>query len=133
MRLWRKRVSPAEVFTPEWAEGVRKTLMGRDEAQDVETPAQDVDLGLIPYMPYVLYVDGKTYARGTVQEIHAAVAEFVTTLLAAHPVTLATDAQMLNLAFTGGDVENALIERGEWETLFGIETPQPVRLKVVTA
>lgn len=82
-------------------------------------------------MRYRLSVDDiGAYRVGPFDEIRAAVADLITTLLASHPVTFAPDAQSLNMAFTGGAVEEALQERGEWSLTVGEDTPRPFVVKV---
>jgi hypothetical protein len=77
-----------------------------------------------------LLVDSKVHAVGTLDEVKAAVAELVTTLLVANPVSLAEDAGNLNRVFNDGTVFDAVTEHGRWWTLFGVATPQPVRIEV---
>jgi hypothetical protein len=79
---------------------------------------------------YQLTVNHKAAMYGSLQEVQAAVALIVTTSLAANPVSLAEEAQTMNLAFTGGAVQAALDERGEWSTLYGVATGHPSRITV---
>lgn len=79
---------------------------------------------------YLLHLDNSVILQGPFVEIRARVAERVTELLATDPENLAMDAQMLNLAFTGGDVEKGVALHGEWSTLFGAASKTPVRIRV---
>jgi hypothetical protein len=88
------------------------------------------ELGLLDPMPYRLTVNGRIVTRGTLQEIRAAVAELVTTRLAGAPEGLAIDAQMLNMAFNSGAVQEALDEGGEWFTIFGADGPARLHIRV---
>lgn len=81
-------------------------------------------------MPYRLTVNGEPYAPGTFREVRALVAQLVTDRLEAHPEGLALDAQTVNMAFNSGAVQEALDQRGEWFTIFGLETERPLRIKV---
>jgi hypothetical protein len=80
-------------------------------------------------MPH-LTVDGVSRARGTLQEIEAAVATIVTTRLALAPERVAPEAQAIRGAFAEGDVEAALNERGQWFTILDAHSDTPLRLKV---
>jgi hypothetical protein len=71
---------------------------------------------------YMLDIDSSVIEQGPFPEIRAKVAERVTEWLADDPVWLASDAQMMNLAFTGGDVVNGINAHGEWSTQFGMGT-----------
>lgn len=81
-------------------------------------------------MPYRLAVDGVNRARGTLQEIEAAVATIVTTRLALAPERVAPEAQAIRGAFAEGDVQTALDERGQWFTILDAHSDTPLRLKV---
>jgi hypothetical protein len=81
-------------------------------------------------MPYRLTVDGVSRARGTLQEIEAAVATIVTTRLALAPERVAPEAQAIRGAFAEGDVQAALDERGEWFTLLDAHSETPLRIKI---
>jgi len=108
-----------------------RTDFREPEPQDVEPGPQDVgELGLLEPMPYRLQVDGRVHARGTLQEVQAAVAELVTLKLAINPVSFAADAQAVNAAFNGGTVEQEVSAHGEWFTILAVDSDHPVRLKV---
>jgi hypothetical protein len=80
---------------------------------------------------YQLAVNDSAKAHGTLREVRAAVAELITSSLADDPDGVAADAQMVNMAFTGGAVQAALDERGEWFTLFGVHGKHAaLRIKV---
>jgi hypothetical protein len=80
---------------------------------------------------YQLAVNDSALVHGTLREVRAAVAELITSSLAEDPEALAGDAQMVNMAFTGGAVQAALDERGEWFTLFGVHGKHAaLRIKV---
>ena len=81
-------------------------------------------------MPYRLAVDGVNRARGTLQEIEAAVATVVTTRLSLAPERVAPEAQAIRGAFREGDVQAALDERGQWFTILDAHSETPLRLKV---
>lgn len=81
-------------------------------------------------MPYRLTVNGVIRARGTLQEIEAAVATIVTTRLAIAPAHLAPEAQAIRGAFREGDVKAALDERGEWFTVLDAHSDHPLRMKI---
>lgn len=81
-------------------------------------------------MPYRLAVDGVNRARGTLQEIEAAVATIVTTRLALAPERVAPEAQAIRGAFAEGDVQTALDDRGQWFTILDAHSDTPLRLKV---
>jgi hypothetical protein len=124
---------PAQDVGDEWETlpGVTDTYpstSAHDNAQHGEEyDEDDQDVG----GPEVqLLVDSKVHAVGTLDEVKAAVAELVTTLLVANPVSLAEDAGNLNRVFNDGTVFDAVTEHGRWWTLFGVATPQPVRIEV---
>jgi hypothetical protein len=87
---------------------------GEDEVEAEEDRADD--------RWYLLHIDSSVIEQGPFPEIRAKVAERVTEWLADDPVWLASDAQMLNLAFTAGDVVNGINAHGEWSTQFGMGT-----------
>jgi hypothetical protein len=71
---------------------------------------------------YQVTVNNAATAHGTFREIRAAVAGLVTGWLAEDPEGLALDAQTLNMAFNTGSVQDAVHERGEWYTMFGVHS-----------
>jgi hypothetical protein len=81
-------------------------------------------------MPFRLTVNRAVVMRGTLQQVQGTVAELTTTWLAAAPEELAADVQTVHRAFTSGDVERELSERGKWFTMVGVHTTDPHSLKV---
>jgi hypothetical protein len=88
------------------------------------------ELGLLDPMPYRLTVNGRIVTRGTLQEVGAAVAELVTTRLAAAPERMAPEAHAVNALFNEGHVQRALDERGEWFTVIDGQGPDPQHIWV---
>lgn len=88
------------------------------------------ELGLLDPMPYRLTVNGAVRARGTLQEIQAAVATIVTNRLVLAPEQIAPEAQAIRGAFAEGDVKTALDERGEWFTILDAHSDNPLRIKI---
>lgn len=88
------------------------------------------ELGLLDPMPYRLTVNGRIVTRGTLQEVGAAVAELVTTRLAAAPERMAPEAHAVNALFNEGHVQRALDERGEWFTVIDGQGPDPQHIQV---
>jgi hypothetical protein len=77
-----------------------------------------------------LTVNDTAVALGTFQEIRAEVAGIVTGWLADDPEGLALDVQTVNMAFTGGAVQAALDERGEWYTMFGVHSAHAKTMRI---
>lgn len=80
---------------------------------------------------YKLTVNDAAVAEGPFVEVRAALAELATGWLADDPEGLALDVQTLNLAFTGGAVQEAVEERGQWFTMVGVHSEHAtMRVKV---
>jgi hypothetical protein len=97
---------------------------------DEEPETQDAGVDLLEPMPYRLTANGRIVTRGTVQEVRAAVAEMVTTRLAAAPERMAGEAHAVNALFNEGHVERQLDESGEWFTVLDGQGPDPQYIRV---
>jgi hypothetical protein len=90
----------------------------------------DWEMDLLESMPYRLTVNGRIVTRGTLQEVQAAVAELVTTRLAAAPERMAPEAHAINALFNEGHVARGVAERGEWFTVVDGQGPDPQHIRV---
>jgi hypothetical protein len=91
----------------------------------------DWELDLLESMPYRLTVNGRIAVRGTLQEVQAAVAEIVTTRLAAAPERMAPEAHAINALFNDGYVVREIANRGEFITLLDGAGPDPQHVRIV--
>lgn len=89
----------------------------------------DWEVDLLESIPYRLTVNGRV-VRGTLREIRAAVAELVTTRLAAAPERMAEEAHAINALFNEGHVQRVLDEHGEWFTVIDGQGPDPQHIRV---
>jgi hypothetical protein len=81
-------------------------------------------------MSYRLTVNAKELTQGTLREVQAAVADLITRRLNSDPARLAPDAQMVNMAFSSGAVQQQLDETGQWYTVFDAFGEDQQRIRV---
>lgn len=80
---------------------------------------------------YVATLNNLPLAKGDLPEIRNAIADLVTRRINEDPEGLATDAHMINIAFSMGAVLDTIVERGEWYTVFGAFSENPARIRIV--
>jgi hypothetical protein len=100
------------------------------ETQDVVAPSMAAGTLAGPRIPYRLTFNGRMAVRGTLREVRAAVAELVTTRLAAAPERMFSEAHAVNALFNEGYVEREIAERGEWFTVLDGQGPDPQHIRV---